>query len=452
MPCLIAARRVYASLFTDRAIMYRRDKKFDDMKVGISIAIQKMVRSDKAVSGVAFSLDTETGFRDAVIINASYGLGEAIVQGATTPDEYMVHKPTLLLGKKPIIKKKRGSKEIKMVYAKKGSSIESVPVAAADQVKFCLTDEEILEIARRVTQIEAHYSELKKEWTPVDVEWAKDGNDGLMYMVQARPETVHAHESVRTIIRYRLDVDSHTPEVIIAGQSIGQHIVSGKARLIDSYQQIDQIKPGEILVTKSTDPNWVPIMKKAAGIITNQGGRTCHAAIVSRELNIPAIVGTGRATEIIKNGQEITIDCSQGSVGFVYKGALTFTKIPVDLETLPKSPVDILLNLADPDRAFSLSFLPVAGVGLARMEFIISNAIKIHPMALLHFDKITDSNERAKIDQLTIAYPTKSDFYRDTLAQGIGMIAAAFYPRPVIVRLSDFKSNEYRDLIGGQFL
>lgn len=456
-----------ASLFTDRAIVYRINNKFDHFKVALSVGVQKMIRSDIGSSGVAFSLDTETGFANVVTIDASWGLGESIVQGTVTPDEFVVFKP--MLDKfKPIIKKQLGSKRVKTVYGnKKNEPVVEVKTSIHEQQTFCLNDVEILSLARQVVMIEKHYSDKEKKWVPMDVEWAKDGSDGKLYIIQARPETVHGHENNQIIERYHLDAKAGTP--IVRGQSIGQQIVSGPARVIRDVKEIESIKKGDIIVTEMTDPDWVPAMKRAAGIVTNRGGRTCHAAIVSRELHIPAIVGTGNADETIKNGQTITIDCSQGSDGYVYDGSLPFHVEKIELTSIPHSPVPLMVNMADPDSAFSTSFLPVAGVGLARIEFIIANDIKIHPMALLHPEKITtspskltesdDPDKRSREDaqisntikNLIVGYDSGPEFFVDRLAQGIGMLAAAFYPRPVIVRLSDFKSNEYRNLIGGEY-
>lgn len=439
----------YASLFTDRAISYRIQQGFAQTSIALSLGIQKMVRSDLACSGVGFSLDTESGFKDAIIINSSYGLGEAIVQGLVTPDEFWVHKPTLQKGYAPIIKKRLGEKLIKMVYdTAQGGLIKQEAVSESSSDKFSLTDEEILELARFILSIERHYSTLKGAWSPMDVEWAKDGIDGKLYIVQARPETIFgSQKNNHGITLYRLKSNGHQP--FASGQSIGKKIVSGPARVVLSAANIDQVRPGDILITRMTDPDWVPVMKKAAGIITAQGGRTCHAAIVARELGIPAIIGVANALELIKPDMPLTLDCSQGSVGFIYEGTLDFTRTDIALTGLPQMPTKVMLNLADPDGAFSASFLPVQGVGLARMEFIITSAIKIHPLALVHPEKINDPGIRAHIDLLTVAYQDKKQFFVDTLAEGIGSIAAAFYPRPVIVRLSDFKTNEYRNLIGG---
>lgn len=443
---LDACKKCFASLFTDRAIVYRHDQQFDYKKIALSVVVQKMVRSDKGSSGVAFSLDTESGFKDVVVINASYGLGDAIVQGLVVPDEYVVFKPTLAKGFAPIIKKEIGSKKIKTVYRSTGTEQASVPSSL--QMQQCINDQEILEISKAVCIIENLYSQEKGSWCPMDVEWAKDGIDNLIYIVQARPETVHAqHTNGHTT--YRLQSEK-TPNILVSGQSIGQQIISGPARVVNSPHDINSVQAGDIIVSNMTDPDWVPALKKAVGIITQMGGRTCHAAIVARELRIPALVGAHDAMKLIKNGQEITLDCSQGTTGYVYEGIIPFTKETVELESIPEAPTNVMINLADPDRAFALSMLPVAGVGLARIEFIITNTIKIHPLALLYPDAL-DKKTLKKIDELTGGFADKKEFYINKLAQGIATIAAAFYPKPVIVRLSDFKTNEYRNLIGGSY-
>ena len=444
-------KQCFASLYTDRSIVYRVEQGFDHLKVALSIGIQKMVRSDLGVSGVAFSLDTESGFADVVTINAAYGLGESIVQGAVVPDEFVVFKPTLAQGFKPVIKKYCGDKTTKVVYGTDNQMTHTVPVAPAEQHQFSLTDEEILALARSVVVIEKHYSDRAGHWVPMDVEWAKDGNDGLIYIVQARPETVHRAERPKELTLYHLDLPAKELNVMLTGRSIGQKIVSGPARIIKQVEDINSVKPGDIIVTDMTDPDWVPVMKRAAGIVTNRGGRTCHAAIVSRELGLLALVGTHDATEHIKQGQLITIDCSRGDLGYIYDGAVPFSQEKVSFDAIAPVPVDVMVNLADPESAFNVSRLPVAGVGLARMEFIITNSIKIHPMALIHPERVLDKTVLQKINELTTVYSDKKQFFVETLAQGIAMIAAAFYPRPVIVRLSDFKTNEYRNLMGGSF-
>ncbi|TET05844.1 phosphoenolpyruvate synthase [Candidatus Dependentiae bacterium] len=452
---ILCCKECMASLFTDRAIAYRVEHGFDHFRVALSVGVQKMVRSDLASAGVTFSLDTETGFDKAIIINSAFGLGEALVKGLVNPDEFVVFKTTLEQGFVPIIRKSLGDKQVKIVYTDDPKKpTKTVPVKHDQRVHFSLNDEEIVELAQATDVIERHYSEHKGAWLPMDVEWAKDGIDGKIYVVQARPETVHAIRRRDMLVRYQLVETNERilqKHLLLNGQSIGQHIVSGKARIIESAQKSEALQKGEILITEMTDPDWVPAMKRAGGIITDRGGRTCHAAIVSRELNIPAIVGTEHATERIKTGNTITMDCSRGMIGYIYDGALPFEVTETELKELPEVPVSVMMNIADPASAFSLSFLPVAGVGLARIEFIINNDIKIHPMALIHPERVEDEQIRKKINELTAAYPSKHDFFVERLAQGIGMIAAAFYPKPVIVRLSDFKSNEYRNLIGGQY-
>ncbi len=448
-------KKCVASLFTNRAIVYRTTHGFDHFKVALSVGVQKMVRSDLASAGVAFSLDTESGYDKAIIINSTYGLGESLVKGLVNPDEFVVFKTTLEKGFKAIIRKSLGDKDVKLIYTDNPAHpTETVPVPVQMQHQFSLTDNEIIEVARTTNSIDNYYSSLKGSWQPMDVEWAKDGIDGKLYIVQARPETIHTTAHKDVLVRYQL-AESGRKDLqelfITKGQSIGQKIVTGRARIVQDAQESNTLKEGEILVTQMTDPDWVPAMKRAGGIITDRGGRTCHAAIVSRELGIPALVGTVNATASISNGQEITLDCSQGTIGYVYNGAIPFEVTKTELKEIPEVPIDVMLNIADPSSAFSLSFLPVKGVGLARIEFIINNDIKIHPMALLYPHKVKDEQIRKKIDDHTSAYPSKKDFFIETLAQGIGTIAAAFYPKPVIVRLSDFKSNEYRNLLGGKY-
>ncbi len=450
-----------ASLFTDRAIAYRIEKNFDHLDVSLSVGVQKMVRSDLACSGVAFSLDTETGFSGAVIINSSYGLGENIVQGNVNPDEHVVFKEKLLNGYRPIIKKELGLKDTKMIFSNDPKKlVEIIDVPHHEQQQYCLTDDDVLELARMIMTIEHHYSgynkyknRLSDNWVPMDVEWAKDGIDGKIYITQARPETVHSCQKSHIITTYTLKTNRSQlhKQTLCNGVSIGQHIAHGRAKIIHDVEDITDINSDDIIITQMTDPNWVLAMRKAAGIITNKGGRTCHAAIVSRELEIPAIVGTQDATQNITNGQLITLDCAGGSTGFVYDGHVPFIKEIIKLDTIPKPPVKVMVNLADPSSAFRVSQLPTSGIGLARLEFIISNSLKVHPMALLHPEKITDSKTQKQIADITACYENGTDFFVDQLAVNIGMIAAAFYPRPVIVRMSDFKSNEYRNLIGGKY-
>jgi len=450
---LEACKKSIASLFNDRAIIYRNDQGFDHFKVALSVGVQKMVRSDGAVSGVAFSLDTESGFKDVVMIEASYGLGESVVQGIVTPDEYMVHKPTLALGYAPIIKKMCGEKKTKIIYSHDADkTVKTVDVSREDQHKFCLSDKEIIELSKFVVTIEKYYSALKNSWSPMDIEWAKDADDGKIYIVQARPETIYSNKKELVLEQYIISEDSEKKkEVLVTGLSIGRKIISGIARVVKGVQDIGKVLDGDIIVTEMTDPDWVPVMKRAAGIVTNRGGRTCHAAIVSRELSIPAIIGTKIGTDVIKSGDTITLDCFHGSVGTVYKGKLEYKVQETVLVDIPKPPVSVMVNIADPDRALRTSFLPVSGVGLARLEFIVTNFIKIHPMALVHPERVEDAAIREEINSLTAAYENKPDFFVEHIAQGVGMIAAAFYPRPVIVRLSDFKTNEYRNLLGGSY-
>lgn len=450
-----AFQNCLSSLFTDRAIAYRLENGFDYRKVGISVGIQKMIRADLGCAGVAFSLDTETGFKDVVMIEASYGLGEAIVQGLVTPDSYMVHKPLLAKGFKPIIRKSIGQKKIKMIYGTGAHAVETVDVSKEDQNKFVLSDEQILILARTVATIEEHYTAHKGSWSPMDVEWAIDGQDHQMYVLQARPETVIAHRwqnQLTSFKQYRfIGTTNKKPCIIASGLSVGTQIVSGIARVITDVADIDKVQKGDIIITTMTNPDWVPVMKRAVGIVTRQGGRTCHAAIVSREMGIPAIVGVQNVFEQIEDGEAITLDCSRGIEGFVLDGHVPYVVDEVLLSKVPKLSAEVMVNLADPDTAFAVSFLPTAGVGLARMEFLIAHVIKIHPMAIIAPEKITDPHVHTLIDQLTAGYESKKDFFVDILAQGIGMIAAAFYPRPVTVRFSDFKSNEYRELIGGRY-
>lgn len=438
-----------SSLFTPRAMIYRQEHNFDHMRVGISVGIQKMIRSDQGCAGVAFTLDTETGFKDVVFINGSWGLGEAIVQGIVNPDSFYVHKPTLAQGFKSILQRKLGSKKTKVIYST--SATKTIATTTEEQQQFCLTNQEILELAQMCCAIEAHYSEKNNAWTPMDIEWAKDGIDGKLYIVQARPETIHHKNNNSFHTRYELSEPASARKVLLTGQSIGQKIAHGIARVVKSVKDINIVQTGDIIITTMTDPDWVPVMKKAAAIVTDTGGRTCHAAIVSRELGIPAIVGTNNATSMLKTNQEVTVDCSQGEIGYIYEGKLPFTVEKIAVQKQGTLPIKLYMNIGDPDQAFRLAGFPVDGVGLARLEFIIANTIKIHPMALVHPEKITDKKIADQIKQLTTAYPSYRDFFIDKLAEQAGTLAAAFYPRPVIIRLSDFKSNEYRNLIGGEF-
>ncbi len=445
---LDACRRCYASLFTDRAISYRTDKGYDHFRVALSIGVQEMVRSDVGTSGVMFSIDTESGFRDAVLINAAYGLGENVVQGSVTPDEFYVFKPTLKKGFRPILKKTVGSKEMKLVYDIGGSKMtKNIPVAADDRRRFCVSDDDILQLAKWACIIEDHYSEKRGQPTPMDMEWAKDGITGELFIVQARPETVQSQKSIDTLESYRLREKGH---VLVHGGAVGERIGQGKVRVIRDASRLAEFKAGEVLVTDKTDPDWEPIMKKAAAIVTNRGGRTCHAAIVSRELGLPAIVGAPDATQVLSDGQEVTVCCAEGDVGNVYEGLLPFEVHRTSLQEVQRPKTKVMMNVANPEQAFSQSFIPNDGVGLARMEFIINSYIKVHPLALLRFDQIDDASVRQAISEITFGYDDKPQFFVDKLAQGVAMIAAAFYPKDVIVRMSDFKSNEYANLVGGQ--
>jgi pyruvate,water dikinase len=437
-----ACRKCYASLFTNRAISYREEKDFDHMDVALSIGVQKMVRSDKASAGVMFSIDTETGFPDVVVINGAWGLGENVVQGSITPDEYVVFKP--VLGQKqlkPIIEKNLGGKAKKMVYSKRrGRAVENVRTTQQERQSFVLKDKEILQLAQWAVDIEKHYGK------PMDMEWAKNGKNGGLFIVQARPETVQSRREASSLKSYRL---KEKGKRLLTGLSIGEAIAVGKVNLIKSADDIDQFKDGSLLVTEMTDPDWVPIMRRSAGIITDYGGRTCHAAIVSRELGIPAVVGTGEATKVLKDGQEITLSCAEGDQGYVYDGILAFEESHVSLD-VPKTKTQVMLNIASPSAAMSWWRLPTEGVGLARMEFIINNIIKIHPMALIHFNRLKDRETRKQIQEMTWQYKDKTEYFVDHLARGIAKIAVSQYPHPVIVRMSDFKTNEYANLIGGQ--
>jgi len=445
---LDTVRRCFASLYTDRAISYRADKGFDHEKIAISVGVQRMVRSDLAASGVMFTLDTESGFRDAVLINAAYGLGENVVQGSVNPDEYYVFKPTLKQGFAPILQKVCGNKEFKLIYdIGGGKMVKNVPVAPGDRARFAISDDEILTLARWACIIEDHYSAKRGRPMPMDIEWAKDGNTGELFIVQARPETVRSRELADTYETYRL---AHRGAVLVTGRSVGAKVATGPVRVIKSVQHLEQFQAGEILVTDKTDPDWEPIMKKAAAIVTNRGGRTCHAAIVSRELGVPAIVGTERGTELLKDGQRVTVSCAEGDTGFVYEGKLPFDVQRVNLKDVGHPRTKVMMNLANPEEAFSLSFIPNDGVGLAREEFIITTYIKVHPLALVHYDQLEDAAAKAEIAKLTSGYTDKPQFFVDKLAQGVAMIAAAFYPKDVILRLSDFKTNEYANLIGGR--
>jgi pyruvate, water dikinase len=445
---LDTCRRCFASLFTDRAISYREDMGFDHFRIALSIGVQRMVRSDLATAGVMFSIDTETGFRDAVLINAAYGLGENVVQGSVNPDEYYVFKPTLKQGFRPILQKRLGTKEFKMVYDMGGTRMtRNVPVPPEDRARFALADDDVLTLARWACIVEEHYSTKRGRPSPMDLEWARDGLTGELFIVQARPETVQSQKSNDSIEVYRL---KNSGQVLVRGRSVGERIGRGPVRVIRSAAHLEQFRDGEVLVTDKTDPDWEPTMKRAAAIVTNRGGRTCHAAIVSRELGLPAIVGCENATELLHDGQPVTVSCAAGEMGFVYDGLLDYEVETTDLTGLARPNTKVMMNVGNPEEAFRLSMIPNDGVGLAREEFIITTYIKIHPKALLDHARLADAALREEIDRLTAGYADKPRFFVDKLAEGVAMIAAAFYPRDVIVRLSDFKTNEYANLVGGK--
>ncbi len=432
-------REVFASLFNDRAISYRVHQGFDHAQVALSAGIQKMIRSDIGASGVVFTLDTESGFRDAVFVTASYGLGEMVVQGAVNPDEFYVHKPTLAARRPAILRRNVGSKAIKMIYAEGGSDpVATVPVDDAERGLFCLTDEQVEELARQAMSIEAHYGR------PMDVEWALDGVDGQIYVVQARPETVQSR-SGNVIERYEMNDRS---AVLVEGRSIGARIGAGKARVVTSLDDMDKIAEGDVLITDMTDPDWEPIMKRAAAIVTNRGGRTCHAAIIARELGVPAVVGCGDATERVTEGVPVTVSCAEGDAGYVYDGELDFELKRIELDSMPEVPIKVMMNVGNPERAFSFAQIPNAGVGLARLEFIINNMVGIHPQALLQLDRVP-AEMRADIETRIAAYGDPREYFIKRVVEGIASIVAAFSPQPVILRMSDFKSNEYANLIAG---
>ncbi|MBL7056852.1 phosphoenolpyruvate synthase [Candidatus Woesearchaeota archaeon] len=443
-----ACKKCFASLFTNRAISYRVDKNFDHFSIALSIGVQKMVRSDLACSGVMFSIDTESGFKDAIFITSAYGLGENIVQGAVNPDEFYVHKPTLRKGFKPIIMKRIGRKAIKMIYTHDSKNpTKNIDVLEADRKILSINDCEVLELAKMAQTIEDHYSEKAGHFKPMDMEWAKDGQTGEIFIVQARPETVQSQKDQNVLQNYKL---KQSGALLITGKSVGSKIGSGSANVIKEVHKIHDFKEGEVLITDMTDPDWEPIMKIASAIVTNRGGRTCHAAIISRELGIPCVVGTKTGTEEIMQGEDVTVDCSQGAEGHVFRGKLEFDIIETKLDNIPKTKTKIMMNLGAPDQAFETSFIPNEGVGLAREEFIINSYIKVHPLALLRFDELKDETVKKEIEELTYGYKDKGQYFVDKLAEGIGTIAAAFYPKKVIVRLSDFKSNEYANLVGGR--
>jgi pyruvate,water dikinase len=437
-----SVKEVFASLFNDRAISYRVHHGFDHKLVALSAGIQKMVRSETAASGVMFTLDTESGFRGVVFITGSYGLGETVVQGAVNPDEFYVHKATLTAGRPAVLRRNLGSKAIKMVYhtnPTEGEFVETVKVDAAERGRFCITDAEVEELAKQAMIIEQHYQR------PMDIEWAKDGDDGRIYIVQARPETVKSRASANVMERYLL---KETGKVLVEGRSIGHKIGAGPVKIITSIHEMDKVQDGDVLVTDMTDPDWEPVMKRASAIVTDRGGRTCHAAIIARELGIPAVVGCGDATELLNNGQEVTVSCAEGDTGFIYQGALDFELRENTIESMPNIPFKIMMNVGNPDRAFDFQALPNEGVGLARLEFIINRMIGVHPKALLNYDTLPRDVQQT-VDKRISGYSSPVDFYVDKLVEGIATLAGAFAPKKVIVRMSDFKSNEYANLIGG---
>jgi pyruvate,water dikinase len=437
-----SVKDVFASLFNDRAISYRVHHGFDHKLVALSAGIQKMVRSETAASGVMFTLDTESGFRGVVFITGSYGLGETVVQGAVNPDEFYVHKSTLTAGRPAVLRRNLGSKAIKMIYhtnPTEGEFVETVKVDAAERGRFCITDAEVEELAKQAMIIENHYQR------PMDIEWAKDGDDGRIYIVQARPETVKSRASANVMERYLL---KETGKVLVEGRSIGHKIGAGPVKIITSINEMDKVQDGDVLVTDMTDPDWEPVMKRASAIVTDRGGRTCHAAIIARELGIPAVVGCGDATELLNNGQEVTVSCAEGDTGFIYEGALDFELRENTIESMPNIPFKIMMNVGNPDRAFDFQALPNEGVGLARLEFIINRMIGVHPKALLNYDTLPRDIQQT-VDKRISGYASPVDFYVDKLVEGISTLAGAFAPKKVIVRMSDFKSNEYANLIGG---
>jgi len=439
----LALKEVFASLFNDRAISYRVHQGFEHSEVALSAGIQKMIRSDIASSGVMFTMDTESGFPDVVFITGAYGLGETVVQGAVNPDEFYVHKPTLKAGKHAIVRKNIGGKAIKMIYTDDtghGKSVETVEVDMQQRKQYCITNDEVQELAKQAMIIEEHYQR------PMDIEWAKDGADGKLYIVQARPETVRSRDDGRVIERYVLE---KTSEVIATGRAIGQKIGKGAARLINDLSEMSKVQQGDVLVTDMTDPDWEPIMKRASAIVTNRGGRTCHAAIIARELGIPAVVGCGNATDLIKPDQEVTVSCSEGDTGNIYAGLLDYEVNESEISNMPELPFKIMMNVGNPDRAFDFARLPHYGIGLARLEFIINRMIGVHPRALLEFDSLDDDDLKMTIDEQMAGYESPVSFYVDKLVEGISTLASAFSPEKVIVRMSDFKSNEYANLIGG---
>ena len=446
---LEATRRCFASLFTDRAISYRIDKGFDHLSIGLSVGIMKMVRSDLASSGVLFTLDTESGFRDVVFITGSYGLGENVVQGLVDPDEFYVHKPTYRTGHRTVLRRKLGRKQMRMVYSqsRSGQTTANIPTPDSDRQRFCLQDEEALTLAGYGIAVEDHYSDRAGHSMPMDIEWAKDGLDEKLYLVQARPETVASQRETAIYHEYRIHPST---DPLVAGRAVGSSVATGAVRVVKSTTGLSAFQPGEVLVADTTTPDWEPVMKTAAAIVTNRGGRTCHAAIVSRELGIAAVVGAEGATEVLAESGTVTVSCAQGDVGFVYPGEIPFTVEELELGGVPETRTEIMVNLGNPDIAFQTAALPVDGVGLARMEFIISESIRAHPMALIDPGAVEDPEERELIYDMIRGHSSGADFFVERLSEGVGTIAAAFYPRPVVVRMSDFKTNEYASLIGGR--
>ena len=436
---LDAVRRCFASIFTDRGVHYRHRQGFGQLDVALSVGVMKMVRSDLAASGVMFTLDTESGFRDVVFLTGSYGLGEYVVQGTVDPDEFYVHKPTFEAGHRAVLRRRLGQKAVRLVAAG-ASGTRQEPTPEDERSRFCLTDDEVLELAGAAIAIERHYGR------PMDIEWAKDGLDGRTYIVQARPETATSRAAVTTLRRFVLDEHGET---VVSGRAVGDHLAVGPARVITDAAQLPSFRPGEVLVAATTTPDWEPVMKTAAAIVTDRGGRTCHAAIVARELGLPAVVGTGAATTLLHDGDLVTVSCAEGEAGHVYRGAAAFHVDEVDLSDLPRPRTRIMVNLGNPALAFHTALLPNDGVGLARMEFIISESVKAHPLALLHPDRVTDEAERAEIARLVAGHPDGASYFVERLSEGVGTIAAAFHPKPVVVRMSDFKTNEYAGLLGG---
>jgi pyruvate,water dikinase len=444
-----ACQGCFASLFTDRALSYREHRGFDHLSIGLSIGVQKMVRSDLACSGVMFTIDPESGFNDVIYITSAFGLGENVCLGKVNPDEFFVFKPTLKKGYRPIITKRVGVKKQKMIYCSDGNKrVENVPLSKEEQISFSLNDKEVIQLAQWACLIEEYYSQKKNELSPMDIEWAKDGATGELFIVQARPETVHSQKKVNFLEIFQLKEKS---KVLAKGRSIGEKIATGKVEVIKNVKEIKSFSENKVLVTTMTDPDWEPIMKKAAGIVTDKGGRTCHAAIVARELNIPCIVGTGNGSKVLISGQAVTLDCASGDEGLIYEGILDYEVKHINLESIPHTKTKVMMNIGNPEQAFEHRFIPNDGVGLARKEFIISSYIKIHPLALCHYTELKNKKVIQQIDKLTFGYENKKQYFVDKLSQGVSRIAAAFYPKEVIVRLSDFKSNEYANLIGGKY-